>query len=130
MARSSPARLGRANNVRSDSGDPLYSIADLSIMWLKANVPENDIAHVRIGQDLEVRVLALPDRVFRAHIIAIGAASDASTRRVVVRSEIPNPDLALKAEMFATFRIVTGNSQSDPAVPIEAVIREGELAFI
>jgi cobalt-zinc-cadmium efflux system membrane fusion protein len=123
-------KVGPGQYVRSDSGEPLYSIADLSVMWLKANVPENDIASVKIGQDLEVRVLALPARVFKARVIAIGAASDAATRRVVVRSEIPNADGTLRSEMFATFKIVTGNGEPEPAVPVEAVTREGELAFI
>jgi membrane fusion protein, heavy metal efflux system len=123
-------KVGPGQYVRSDSGEPLYSIADLSIMWLKANVPENDIALVRIGQEIEVRVLAVPDRVFKARISAIGAASDAATRRVVVRSEIANPDGALKSEMFATFKIVTGNGEPDAAVPVEAIIRDGDLAFV
>jgi cobalt-zinc-cadmium efflux system membrane fusion protein len=123
-------KVGPGQYVRSDSGEPLYSIADLSMMWLKANVPENDIAFVRTGQEIEVRVLAVPDRVFKARIGAIGAASDASTRRVVVRSEIANPDGALKSEMFATFKIVTGNGEPEAAVPVEAVVRDGDLAFV
>jgi membrane fusion protein, heavy metal efflux system len=123
-------KVGPGQYVRSDSGDPLYSIADLSVMWLKANVPESDIALVKVGQDLEVRVMALPTRTFKARVIAIGAASDAATRRVVVRSEIPNPDGTLRSEMFATFKIVTGNGEPEPAVPVEAVTREGELAYI
>ncbi len=52
--------------------------------------------YISVGQELEVKVTALPDRVFYAQVIAIGAASDASTRRVVVRSEIPNPGHVLK----------------------------------
>ena len=94
------------------------------------HVPENDIGLVRLGQEVEVRVLAVPDRVFKARIAAIGAASDAATRRVVVRSEIANPDGALKSEMFATFKIVTGNGEPDAAVPVDAVIRDGDLAFV
>jgi cobalt-zinc-cadmium efflux system membrane fusion protein len=68
--------------------------------------------------------------VFKARVIAIGAASDSTTRRVSVRSEIPNPDGALKSEMFATFKIATGGGQSSPAVPTEAVIWEGDLATV
>jgi cobalt-zinc-cadmium efflux system membrane fusion protein len=123
-------KVGPGQYVRSDAADPLYSIANLSTMWLKANVPESDIALVRIGQDIEVKVTALPDRVFKARITAIGAASDTATRRVVVRSEIPNPDRALKSEMFASFRIATGEGGSSPSVPTESVIREGELATV
>ena len=76
-------KVGPGQYVRSDSGDPLYSISNLSTMWLKANVPENDIPLVRVGQEIEVRVTAVPDRVFKARVIAIGAASDSATRRVV-----------------------------------------------
>jgi|SRR5262245_1195429 len=123
-------KVGPGQYVRSDAADPLYSIANLSTMWLKANVPENDIPFVRVGQAIEVTVTALPDRVFKARITAIGAASDAATRRVVVRSEIPNPDGALRAEMFATFKIATGPGDASPSVPVAAVIREGDVANV
>ncbi len=123
-------KVGPGQFVRSDAGEALFSISDLSTMWLKAFVPENDIPFVQTGQELEVRVTALPDRVFRARIIAIGAASDAQTRRIVVRSEISNPDRVLRAEMFASFRIATGSPTSAPAVPVEAVIRQGDLASV
>src|SRR5207302_3279219 len=123
-------KVGPGQYVRSDAGDQLFAIADLSVMWLKANVPEVDIPLVRIGQGLEVRVTALPDRVFNAKVTAIGAASDAATRRVVVRSEIPNPDGDLRAEMFASFKIATGHGQHALAVPVDAVIYEGEQAVI
>jgi cobalt-zinc-cadmium efflux system membrane fusion protein len=123
-------KVGPGQYVRSDAGESLYSIVNLSTMWLKANVPENDIPFVRVGHEIEVKVAALPERVFKARIAAIGAASDAATRRVVVRSEIPNPDGALRAEMFATFKIATGDGDSAPAVPVEAVIREGDVATV
>jgi cobalt-zinc-cadmium efflux system membrane fusion protein len=123
-------KVGPGQYVRSDSGETLYAIVNLSTMWLKAAVAESDIRFVRVGQEIEVRVAALPDRLFRARIAAIGAASDAITRRIVVRSEIPNPDGALRAEMFATFRIATGDGEPGPAVPVEALIREGDLATV
>jgi cobalt-zinc-cadmium efflux system membrane fusion protein len=123
-------KVGPGQYVRSDVADPLYSIADLSTMWLKANVPETEIANVRVGQEIEVRVTALPDRVFNARIIAIGAASDTATRRIVVRSEIPNSDRLLRADMFATFKIIVGGSDPSPVVPVEAVIRDGNEAAV
>jgi len=123
-------KVGPGQYVRSDSGDSLYAISNLSTMWLKANVPENDIPLVRVGHEIEVRVAAVPDRVFKARVIAIGAASDSTTRRVSVRSEIPNPDGALKSEMFATFKIATGSGETSPGVPTEAVIWEGDLATV
>ena len=123
-------KVGPGQYVRADIADSLYGIANLSTMWLKANVPEVDIPYVSVGQELEVKVTALPDRVFNAQVIAIGAASDASSRRVVVRSEIPNPGYVLKSEMFASFKIATSAGELAPAVPPEAVIWEGEQAVV
>jgi cobalt-zinc-cadmium efflux system membrane fusion protein len=123
-------KVGPGQYVRSDLGDQLYAIADLSTMWLKANVAEVDSPLVRVGQAIQVRVNALPNRAFDARIIAIGAASDASTRRVMVRSEVPNPDRVLKSEMFATFKIAIGDGEPAPSVPVDAVIRQGDDAFV
>ncbi|MGZ5895436.1 MAG: efflux RND transporter periplasmic adaptor subunit [Xanthobacteraceae bacterium] len=123
-------KVGPGQYVRSDSGDALFVISDLSSMWLKAFVPENEISIIRVGQEVNVKVLALPDRTFDAHIVAIGAASDVNTRRVVVRSEVSNPDGLLKSDMFASFTIATGDVEETPGVPVEAVIREGEEAAV
>jgi len=123
-------KVGPGQYVRSDVADALYSISDLSTMWLKANVPETEIANVRVGQEIEVRVTALPDRVFKARISAIGAASDTATRRIVVRSEIPNPDRLLRSDMFANFKITVGGGDPSPVVPVEAVIRDGNEAAV
>jgi membrane fusion protein, heavy metal efflux system len=123
-------KVGPGQYVRSDAGEPLYTIADVSTMWLKAFVPEIDIPSIRVGQQVEVKVTAMPERVFTARITYIGAAFEAATRRMVVRSEVGNPGGALKAEMFATFKIVTGESVPKPAVPMDAVIREGDLAAV
>jgi cobalt-zinc-cadmium efflux system membrane fusion protein len=123
-------KVGAGQYVRADLGDQLFTISNLSTMWLKANVPEVDVPLVRLGQELEVKVAALPNRVFNARVIAIGASSDASTRRVVVRSEIPNPDGALKSEMFASFKIAVGEPERMPAAPLEAVIWDGNESFV
>jgi membrane fusion protein, heavy metal efflux system len=123
-------KVGPGQYVRSDASDALFAIADMSTMWLKAFVPETDIPHVHVGQDVEVKVTALPGLVFRARIISIGAASDQQTRRVVVRSELPNPERVLRAEMFATFRIAVDDLGLSPTVPAEAVIRSGDLASV
>lgn len=123
-------KVGPGQYVRSDSQEALFSISDLSTMWLKASVPENDIRLVKTGQEIEAVIPALGNRIFSARIIAIGAASDAATHRVTVRSELPNPGGVLRADMFASFRINTGATAVLPLVPIEAVIREGDLATV
>ncbi|MBR1209021.1 efflux RND transporter periplasmic adaptor subunit [Bradyrhizobium sp. JYMT SZCCT0180] len=123
-------KVGPGQYVKADSGEALYTIADLSTVWLKAQIFEQDIAQVRIGQEIEARVSAVPNRVFKARINAINATSDLTTRRVVVRSEIENADHALKSEMFAMFKISIGETSRNPAVPTDAVIREGDTATV
>jgi membrane fusion protein, heavy metal efflux system len=123
-------KVGPGQHVKADSGEALYTIADLSTMWLKAQIFEQDIAQVRIGQVIEAKVSAVPNRTFKARINAINSASDLTTRRVVVRAEIENPDGLLKAEMFAMFKISTEEAVAAPAVPTDAVIREGDIATV
>jgi cobalt-zinc-cadmium efflux system membrane fusion protein len=123
-------KVGPGQHVKSDSGDALYMIADLSTMWLKAQIFEQDIAQVRIGQEIEARVSAVPNRVFKARIGAINSASDLTTRRVIVRAEIENTDGLLKSDMFAMFKISIDEASPAPAVPTDAVIREGDVATV
>ena len=121
-------KVGPGQYVKADSGEALYTIADLSTMWLKAQIFEQDIAQVRIGHEIEAKVSAVPNRIFKGRINAINSASDLTTRRVVVRSEIENADGLLKAEMFAMFKINIDDGSPSPAVPTDAVIREGDVA--
>jgi len=112
--------------VRADNTDPMFSIGDLSLMWLIANVAEIDIPFVRVGQEVAVRVMAYPDEIFRARIAYVGASVDPAVRRLTVRAEIPNPDGRLKPDMFARFRILTGGPIQSPSVPVGAIAREGD----
>jgi cobalt-zinc-cadmium efflux system membrane fusion protein len=123
-------KVGPGQYVRNDPPDQLYVVADLSTMWLKAFVPEIDIPFIRVGQDIEVKVTALPGRTFAARITHVGALFEATTRRIEVRSEVANPGGALKAEMFASFKITTADNVTALAVPIDAVIREGDAATV
>jgi cobalt-zinc-cadmium efflux system membrane fusion protein len=123
-------KVGPGQYVKADSGDALYAIADLSTMWLKAHIFEQDIALVRVGQEIEARVSAAPNRIFKARITAINSASDLATRRIVVRSEIGNPDGVLKSDMFASFKIEIEDASATASVPTEAIIREGDVATV
>lgn len=118
-------KVAVGQHVRGELSEPLYAISDLSTMWLKAQVPEADLAAVRVGDRIDVKISALPGRIFKARVSVIGAVSDAVTHRVVVRAVLPNPEGALKAEMFAAVTIETGDGRVAPAVPVRSVIREG-----
>jgi cobalt-zinc-cadmium efflux system membrane fusion protein len=103
-----------------------YSVADLSTLWMLANVPESDSPLFKRGQPVEVSVSAFPGRVFQGRITAIGATVDPNSRRVTVRSEINDPNHELLPQMFATFLISTGAPVQSPAVPLSGVVREGD----
>lgn len=119
-------KIGPGQWVKTDAADPLLTIADLTTMVLLADIPESDIAAIRPGQPVEVRVMAYPDDLFRAQITTVGAAVDPATHRISVRSTVANPDGRLKPEMFATFRILTAAEVTSPAVPVPAVLHEAE----
>jgi cobalt-zinc-cadmium efflux system membrane fusion protein len=112
--------------VRADNTDPMFSVGDLSSMWLVANVAEIDIPLVKVGQAVAVHVMAYPGEEFRARITYIGASVDPAVRRLTVRAEISNPDGRLKPDMFASFRILTGAPTRSPSVPVGAIVREGD----
>lgn len=103
-----------------------YTMADISTMWMLANVTETDFPLLRLGQEVDVSVKAYPGRVFRGKIVNIGASVDPATRRVSVRSEIRDPKHELRPGMFATFVIRTGRAGRSVAVPLNGVIREGD----
>jgi membrane fusion protein, heavy metal efflux system len=103
-----------------------YTLADISTMWMLANVAETDFPFLRLGSAVDVTVKAYPGRLFRGTIVNIGATVDPATHRVVVRSEIPDPTHELRPGMFALFVIRTGQAVRSPAVPLNAVVREGD----
>jgi cobalt-zinc-cadmium efflux system membrane fusion protein len=103
-----------------------FAVADISTMWMIANVPEGESPAIKIGQNVKARVMAYADRIFEGRITTIGAQVDPTTRRVLVRSEIADPTHELRPGMFANFVIRTGDPVRSPAVPLKGVVREGD----
>jgi membrane fusion protein, heavy metal efflux system len=103
-----------------------YSVADLSTVWMLANVPESEIPNFKVGQKVSVSVGAFPGRDFGGTITAIGATVDPNSRRVTLRSVIKDPKHELLPNMFATFVIRTAPPALAPAVPLNGVVREGD----
>jgi cobalt-zinc-cadmium efflux system membrane fusion protein len=103
-----------------------YTVANIDTMWMLANVAENDSPAFRVGQPVRVRIDAFPGRIFEGSVTTIGASVDPNTRRVLVRSEIKDPQHELRAGMFADFTISVGAPMRSPAVPLAGVVREGD----
>jgi cobalt-zinc-cadmium efflux system membrane fusion protein len=103
-----------------------FAVADVSTMWMLANVPESDSPAFKVGQEVGVTVMAHPGRVFEGRISTIGSSVDPITHRVMIRSEIDDPKHELRSGMFANFVIRTGEPVRSVAVPLDGVVREGD----
>jgi cobalt-zinc-cadmium efflux system membrane fusion protein len=113
-----------AAGVKSlDNSPNLFTIADLSSVWLLCDVYENNLGQVRLGDFAEVRLNAYPDRPLRARISNIGRILDPNTRTAKVRLEVSNPNGILRPGMFATVRFESQKAQMRVVVPATAILR-------
>ncbi|MDR3467432.1 MAG: efflux RND transporter periplasmic adaptor subunit [Xanthobacteraceae bacterium] len=103
-----------------------FAVADLATKWMLANVIEADAPFYRLGQQVEVTVPSYPERVFKGHVTALGSNIDPTTHRLLVRSEIEDPQNELRPGMFASFLIRMGDAATTIGVPVESVVREGD----
>jgi cobalt-zinc-cadmium efflux system membrane fusion protein len=123
-------QVGAGQYIQAAASTPVYSISNLSTVWLIANVREDDAPFVHVGDVVNVRLHAFPGRVFRAKISYVAPIIDPATHRLQVRADVDNSDGSLKPQMFAFFNIVTGQDESAPAVPQSAIIYEGDMARV
>ena len=112
--------------VQPGVAPPPYTVADLSTMWMLANVVETDAPAYKLGQEVEVKVPAYPDKVFKGHVTALGAMIDPNSHRQLVRSQIDDPEHLLRSGMYASFVIRVGDPVRSLAVPANGVVREGD----
>lgn len=112
--------------LQPGAGQAPIMVADVSRLWMIANVSEYDLPRIRIGQPVSVVVQAWPGKAFQGTVDTIGAAIDPNTHRIAVRSSILDPAHQLRPQMLASFSIVTGTATSQVAVPSAAVVREGD----
>ncbi len=108
----------------------LFTIADLSLLWGIADVPERDLAQMKKGAAAAVSVSAYPEERFKGKVSYLADTIDPATRTLKVRIEIENPRGKLKPQMFATFRILTEEAEPALALPASAVQREGAQSIV
>lgn len=110
---------------RNDTNAILLTIADLSSVWIAADVPETSIRQITLGESIQVELSAYPGEVFRGRVARIADTVDPQTRTIKVQAQIANPGGRLRPEMFGRIRHSHGSALR-PAVPQGAVIaREG-----
>ena len=103
-----------------------FQVADVSTMWMIANVIETDAPAFKVGQPVEARGPASPDKTFKGHVTNVGSIIAPNTRRQLVRSEIEDPEHLLRSGMYASFVIRVGDPVRSLAVPEPGVVREGD----
>ena len=108
-----------------NSGQHLYRIAELSQVWIYADIYEYELPWIKEGQQAKVELSYLPGEVFEGRVTYIYPYLEPKTRTVRVRMAFDNFDLKLKPEMYANVTIEVSAAQSEAVVPVQAVIRTG-----
>ncbi|HWD19284.1 MAG TPA: efflux RND transporter periplasmic adaptor subunit [Verrucomicrobiae bacterium] len=109
-----------------EPGMKLYRLADVSVVWVYAQIYEQDLPFVKVGQEAEVSLPYLPNQKFRGRVTYIYPTVEEKTRTARVRMEFHNPGYLLKPGMFATAEITAELAASALLVPDMAVLRSGE----
>lgn len=113
--------IGATPGELVDTNRELFALADLSTMWVQADVPERDLAAVRPGAEVAIAVEAYPGRRFPGRVAYVADQLDPRTGTAKVRCEIPNPDAALKANMFVVAEISAPLGRDGIVVPEAAI---------
>jgi cobalt-zinc-cadmium efflux system membrane fusion protein len=118
-----------------ETTDNLFVIADLSEVWVQANIPEKDISfahsiHASGDRQVEVRINAYPKEVFHGTITYVADVLDPVTRTMQLRIELPNQDGRFKPEMFATIRLFSEAQPDQLSVPEAALQRDQGRTFV
>jgi cobalt-zinc-cadmium efflux system membrane fusion protein len=103
-----------------------YSVSDVSIKWMLANVMESEIPLFHLGQRVQVRVMSYPDRVFLGRVSKIYETVDPNTHRVTIRSEIVDPKDELHPGMLANFVIRVHDPMEATSLAANGVVRESD----
>ncbi|HYA13926.1 MAG TPA: efflux RND transporter periplasmic adaptor subunit [Syntrophales bacterium] len=110
--------------VRSIDATPnLFTIADLSRVWVLCDLYEDTISRVRIGDTAKIHLNSYPDRTFQGRVSNIGRVLEPATRSAKVRIELDNPNLLMRSGMFVTAVIRSQRSVERPVLPATAIVR-------
>jgi membrane fusion protein, heavy metal efflux system len=122
--------ITRGEVVETDQ--KLFTVADLSDLWVVGNVPEKDVQFIRKDQKVDVIVSAYPHAIVPGTITYVGDVLDPATRTMRLRVTVLNPDRLLKPEMFATVRVYLSSSSEVLTLPLVAVQNgpTGKMVFV
>jgi cobalt-zinc-cadmium efflux system membrane fusion protein len=108
---------------RNDTSVSLMTIADLSSVWVSADVPETSIRLIDVGERIEIELSAYPGETFSGRVTQIADTVDPQSRTIAVRAELDNPRGRLRPEMFGQIRHID-RYELRPVVPVSAILQE------
>jgi Cu(I)/Ag(I) efflux system membrane fusion protein len=124
-------RKPSVEGMRFMSGDVLFEIADLSSVWVLADVSEQDVGLVQLGQEAKLDIVAYPGKAFTGKVLFLYPTIDTETRTAKVRIELANPGGLLKPAMFANVELVSDHARGEVlAVPESAVLDSGARQLV
>jgi len=123
-------KYGNAGSTVSADSEPLFSIADLSTVWVEANIYAGNLQFVREGQPVEIASVAYPQEVFKGNIDFISHVFDPQDKALKARIVMPNPQLKLKPQMTVSVKLRNESNAEMVAVPSEAVIFDQNSYFV
>lgn len=107
-----------------------FSVSDEDSLWLVANVVDTDAAQIQVGQAMTANLPALPGNHIDAQVSYVASSSDPATHRVMLRAVLHKPPTGLRPQMLANYRIRTAEPSRHDALPVDAVVREGNGAMV
>jgi membrane fusion protein, heavy metal efflux system len=116
--------------VRQDNSNSLFTVADLSTVWIIANVYESDIANIRVGDEVKVKTLANPDKEYPGKIDKVYNVLDPANRTMQVRISMPNTNGELKPEMFATVKVSAKPTGAILSIPAKAMVMDNSKQYV
>jgi cobalt-zinc-cadmium efflux system membrane fusion protein len=118
-----------------ETTEKLFTVADLSEVWVLGNIPEKDIPFIQheeggVHQKIDIVVNAYPNQVFQGKLTYVGDVLEARTRTMNLRIEVPNPHRKLKPEMYATIRVFSEPEKNVLAIPEQSIQRDRDRKFV
>jgi len=123
-------KISQGGFIRNDNGDNLFTIGDISDIWVWANVYESDIAKVKEGYKAKVTTLAYPDSVFTGVVDKVNQILDPVTKVMKIRVRLQNPGMRLKPEMFANIIIENKEGKKTVMIPAEGIVSDNGKNFV
>lgn len=118
------------SEVRQDNSTNLFTIADLSDVWIIANVYEADITNIKLGDEVRVTTLANPEKDYLGKIDKVYNVLDPANRTMQVRISMQNTNGELKPEMFATVKVATKPGTKMLSVPATAIVLDNSKQYV